>query len=351
MGCVSIFHPQFAILICGLSAVSATAADKGPTTRLGIQGTQFMLNGETRFLYGLSYYGALGAPPGMIHQDLDDMRRYGFNWIRVWANWRAFGAEAAAVDEEGRIIAPGMDTLKWLVGECDRRGMIVDVSLSRGNGISGAPRLQSLEAHRRAVEAIVTALMPWQNWYLDLSNERNIQDKRFTSVDDLRILRQRVRQLDPARFVTASHAGDLSRDELKSYLQTVAVDFISPHRPREASSPAQTKDKSPEYLAWMKESGRVVPVHYQEPFRRGFGKWEPLAADFILDAQNAKQSGAAGWCLHNGDQRDRSDGIPRRSFDLRDRRLFEQLDSEERKAMEALKAIVGDAVHQVAPTR
>src|SRR2546429_4550025 len=28
--------------------------------------------------------------------------RSGFNWIRVWANWRAFGADAAAVDGAGR---------------------------------------------------------------------------------------------------------------------------------------------------------------------------------------------------------------------------------------------------------
>jgi len=340
-----VFNPQFAILsaVCLLSAVSMTAADKDPATRLSIRGAQFTLNGEPTFLYGISYYGALGAPPEIIREDLGDMRRYGFNWIRIWANWRAFGADAAAVDADGQVIAAGMDKLKWLLAECDRRGMIVDVSLSRGNGISGPPRLQSLEAHRRAVEAIVAALTPWHNWYLDLSNERNIQDKRFTSVDDLRILRQRVRQLDPARMVTASHAGDLSREELKQYLQTVEMDFISPHRPREPHSPAQTEVKTPEYLAWMKESGRVVPVHYQEPFRRGFGKWEPLAADFILDAQNAKRSGAAGWCFHNGDRRDRADGIPRRSFDLRENRLFEQLDSEERKAMEALKGAFGNA--------
>lgn len=56
----------------------------------------------------------------------------------------------------------------------------------------------------------------------------------------------------------------------------------------------------------------------------------PSAEDFAADVRQAFAGGAAGWCLHNGDQRDRADGRPRRSFDLRDARLFEQLDDEER---------------------
>ena len=34
--------------------------------------------------------------------------------------------------------------------------------------------------------------------------------------------------------------------------------------------------------------------------------------------------GAAGWCFHNGDERAAKDGRPRRSFDLREKRLFEE---------------------------
>ena len=153
---------------------------QGATT-LGISDARFTLNGKVTFLYGMSYYGALGASEEFVRRDLDEIQRGGFNWIRVWANWRAFGADAAAVDGEGRPIAEGLQKLKWLVGECDRRGMVVDVSLSRANGVSGPPRLQTLEAHRRAVETLVGAFKPWRNWYLDLSNERNIQDKRFTA--------------------------------------------------------------------------------------------------------------------------------------------------------------------------
>ncbi|MBI4324708.1 MAG: hypothetical protein HY674_05535, partial [Chloroflexi bacterium] len=176
--------------------------------------------------------------------------------------------------------------------------------------------------------------------YLDLSNERNIKDKRFTGMDDLKVLRPLARQLDPGLLVTASHAGDMAPDELRDYLITVGVDFIAPHRPRSERSPEQTDTKTGDYLNRMRDLGRIVPVHYQEPFRRGYGKWEPGAEDFTADVRGALAGGAAGWCFHNGDERDRANGQPRRSFDLRAQRLFEQLDAEEQKAVQHLQEIV-----------
>jgi CubicO group peptidase (beta-lactamase class C family) len=313
---------------------------EAPKCVLGIEGRQFTVNGKQTFLHGISYYGALGAKEEFIRQDLDDLQRFGFNWIRVWANWRAFEADAAAVDGEGRPIAEGMERLKRLVAECDRRGVMVDVTFSRGNGISGPPRLQTLEAHRRAVESVVTALQPWRNWYLDLSNERNIRDARHTSFDDLRALRDLARQLNPRLLVTASQAGDISRDELRKYLEIAQVDFITPHRPRDARSPDQTEATTRRLFEWMKDIGRVVPVHYQEPFRRGYGNWNPQAEHFVSDLRAAMAGGAAGWCFHNGDQRAAPDGQPRRSFDLRERRLFEQSDDEELEAVKLMEAVV-----------
>jgi endo-1,4-beta-mannosidase len=313
-------------------------------TELKIKETRFTLNGRPTFLLGISYYGALGASEETRRRDLDEMQRLGFNWLRLWATWHAFENDVAAVDGEGSPRPQFLARLQSLVADCDRRGMVVDVSLSRGNGVSGPQRLQSLTAHRRAVEAIVGALMPHRNWYLDLSNERNIRDPRFTSDDDLKELRAVVRRLDPERLVTASHAGDIDRDDLRDYLQKVQVDFISPHRPRDAASPGQTEAKSREYLASIRELGRVVPLHYQEPFRRGFGRWEPKAEDFLADLRGAIAGGAAGWCFHNGDERDEKDGRPRRSFDLRDGRLFDQLDTEEKKAVEGVRGVLETAL-------
>jgi hypothetical protein len=322
-------------LLLSLGFMGALAQETAPAagTVLDTQDSRFTLNGTPAFLYGISYYGALGASEETIRQDLADMKRHGFNWLRVWATWAAFSNDVSAVDFEGRPREPFLKKLQWLVAECDRQNLVVDVSLSRGNGVTGPPKLQTHAAHRRAVESVVTALQPWRNWYLDLSNERNIKDQRFTSFKELGELRELARTLDAQRLVTASQGGDISTDALREYLFTARVDFVAPHRPRHAPSPGQTKEKSEHYLATMKQLGRVVPLHYQEPFRRGYGKWQPRAEDYVTDLTGARAGGAAGWCFHNGDTRAAPGGQPRRSFDLRERRLFEQLDDEERQAL------------------
>jgi hypothetical protein len=315
----------------------------GPVTRLGTDGTRFTVNDRPAFLFGVSYYGALGASDETVRSDLADLKKHGFNWVRVWATWAAFGEDVSAVDGEGKPREPFVNKVERLVAACDEQGLVVDVTLSRGNGSTGPARLQTLEAHRRAVETLVAALKAHRNWYLDLANERNIKDQRFTSFADLKELRELVRKLDPHRLVTASHAGDVSRADLSEYLQTVRVDFLSPHRPRSADSAGQTGARSKEYLTWMKELGREVPLHYQEPFRRDFGKWQPRAEDYVTDLKGALAGGAAGWCWHNGDNRAVKDGRPRRSFDLREQRLFEQLDEEEGTALPLLSKVMTEA--------
>ena len=65
------------------------------------------------------------------------------------------------------------------------------------------------------------------------------------------------------------------------------------------------------------------------------------AAAFVEDLQGALDGGAAGWCFHNGDTRQAPDGRPRRSFDLRDGRLFDQLDNEERALIAYLRSHIG----------
>jgi hypothetical protein len=330
------FTVSVALLVVWLLLASPVASS---AAELGISGSSFTLDGRPTFLLGASYYGALGASEDFVSRDLDELRRHGFNWIRVWATWAAFTNDVSAVDAHGKARAPFLQKLEALIAECDRRGMVVDVTLSRGNGVTGPTRLQSLTTHQRAVETLVTSLKAHRNWYLDLANERNIRDQRYVSTDELRQLCAVARRLDLRRLITASHAGgDLSRDDVRSYLLEARLDFLAPHRPRDSGSAEQTETKTREALTWMRELGRVVPIHYQEPFRRGYGGWQPRAADFVTDLRGARAGGAAGWCFHNGDTRGRPDGEPRRSFDLRDRRLFDQLDSEERAFLKQLQS-------------
>jgi beta-galactosidase GanA len=79
---------------------------------LGVRDTRFTVNGEPTFLLGMSYYGGLGAPEEFVRRDLDDLKRHGFNWVRVWATWGAFDRDVSAVDAEGRPREPFLGRLK-----------------------------------------------------------------------------------------------------------------------------------------------------------------------------------------------------------------------------------------------
>jgi hypothetical protein len=250
--------------------------------------------------------------------------------------WRVYEHDVSAVDSKGEVRAQYMNRLKWLLAECDRRGMVVDVTLNRREGSTEGGGLSNAKSHRRAVEVLVKTLKPYRNWYLDLANERDVGDARFVSCEELKRLREVVRKLDPERLVTASFGGhDLSEKDLRDVLVTVGAGFVCPHRPRRAGSPGQTESRTREALRMIKAMGRVVPLHHQEPFRRGYGRWVPVADDFLTDLRGAIAGGAAGWCFHNGSQRNGSEGQPRRSFDMRKRRLFEQLDEEEMRFVDA----------------
>ena len=197
-----------------------------------MDGSRFTLNGKPTFMLGISYYGALGAPEKLIRPDLDDIERHGFNWLRVWATWESFGDDVSAVDSRGEPRQPYMDKLKWLVAECDRRGLVVDVTLTRGKN---AGRVPDFESHRRAVETVVNALKQHRNWFIDLANERDVRDDRYVPPAELKTLRELVRRLDSPRLVTASFGGhDLDEDDIRDALVTAELDFLSPHRPRES---------------------------------------------------------------------------------------------------------------------
>jgi len=315
-----------------------------PILVLETQGTQFLIDQKPAFLLGASYYGGLGASDDFVDKDLAELKGLGFNWIRVWATWSAFENNVSAVDADGKAREPYLSRLKHLCEKADKFGMVVDVTLSRGNGVVGSGLLPSQEAHLNAVTVLAQELKWFRNVYFDIANERNIHDHRHATFEELVTLRNRIKELDPERLVTASHAGDISAEELNNYLAVVQVDFISPHRPRNARSPHQTAEKTHEYLNLMRKLGKIVPVHYQEPFRREYGEWEPLAQDFLTDLRNAKQGGAAGWCFHNGDVRKSSEGRPRRSFDMRqtEGRLFDQLDTEEKIVVDKAVSIISD---------
>ena len=119
---------------CRSLAVAGPDGQAEDHTTLGIQGTRFTLNGKPTFLLGISYYGGLGSPEAFLRRDLDDMQRHGFNWLRVWATCGLFDQDISVVDVGGRPRGPLLDKLERIVAECDRRGLVVDVTLTLAVG-------------------------------------------------------------------------------------------------------------------------------------------------------------------------------------------------------------------------
>ena len=340
----TLIHRQTTLRVIALLALAiAVYAEEDTKPRkdlvLGVSDTSFTLNGTKTFLLGASYYAALSIEDNAsVDADLRDLARHGFNWIRVWATWECDDVNISAIARDGAIREPYMTRLLKLCAKANAFNMAVDITVTR-NKQSAFPSTQ--QEHKAVLTQLATKLKPYRNLYFDVANERNIGDARHVSMDEVRELITTVKKIDPKRLCTASQGGDIENDEITSYLNTGKVDFLCPHRPREAASPRQTAAKTMAYLQFMASLPRKIPVLYQEPFRRGYSDWQPVAADFLEDLHNARQAGAAGWCWHNGSSRTSPDNRPRQSFDMRPRegRLFDQLDAEDRAFLDQLHKI------------
>ena len=299
----------------------------GNTLAIDADQRRLCVNGRPTFLFGASYFAGLGADEQAIQEDLAELKQAAVNCLRVWATWRAFDNDISAIDADGDERSPYWDRLLWLVELADKLGFVVDVTIDRGTGV-----LTDDDAHLNAAGVLAEALRERRNVYFDLANKRNAADARQVPSAILRQLRDRVKQADPDRLVTASNAGDLDPDRLYEYITAARLDFLTPHRPRQAGSPGQTAQKTELISRRMQRLGKVVPVLYQEPFRRGLDGWQPGADDFLTDLRAAIDSGAAGWFFHNGPAGTNPEARPRRCFDLRpnEGRLMPQLDNEER---------------------
>jgi hypothetical protein len=95
--------------------------------------------------------------------------------------------------------------------------------------------------------------------------------------------------------------------------------------------------------SWLDASDRVLVSGASTPrafkYRSSYG--EITLPGIPTSARTA--GGASGWCWHNGDNRAAKDGQPRRSFYLREQRLFAQLDEEERRALPLLSEVMAGA--------
>lgn len=320
------FYLTTIIALCQIAAL----AQIGHTATLGISknGSHFTVDGKPTFLLGISYYGAMTiSSPSFIKADLDDMQKDGFNWIRVWAFWDPGQMNVSVMDRDGNVREPYMSRLKSLIRECNRRKMIVDVTLSRGD----SPFPGNQKQHLACVKTLSKELKPYRNIYFDVGNERDVRDARYVSYEEMGELISAVKSIDPRRLCTASGVPGSAQD-MTNYLIKGHCDFIAPHLGRDKDSPKRTKSTVEQFISWMKEASlKRVPVHLQEPFRRDYGSYQPQEDDYYIDVIGAIEGGAAGWCLHNGSSKAESGKRRFRSFRMTDNdgRLYAQLDEVE----------------------
>ena len=318
---------KLVVCACCLLALGSLVAAPASAITLGVSadGRFFTVNGKSVYLNGISYYSGTSVDdPKDLKLDLDDMVKNRFNWIRVWTFW---GADIAVTDPNGQVREPGMSRLKTIITECNKRRMIVDVTMSHGN--HPAPSNQA--EHLACARTLAAELKPYRNVYIDVGNERDVGDARYVSLEDVGELITAIKAIDPQRICTASSCPG-SEDGMKQHLEVGKLDFIAPHLCRDDGCSAKTIGTVKELAGWMKALGRRVPIHLQEPFRRGYTDYQPTVEDFYRDDSGARIAEAAGWCLHNGSSRRGSGEQQRsRSFGMGKEhgRLYAQLDEVE----------------------
>ncbi len=318
------------IFFASCSVVSAV------TLGISADGRFFTLNGIPTYLNGVSYYGAQTiTTASYVTQDLDDMVADGFNWIRVWMYWTdpVTGEDVSVMTDDGTVRTTYMNRLKTLITECNTRGMIVDCSFNRdGNNSWVGPTNQT--QHLAAVQTLATELYSYTNIYFDLANECDVTDSRYVSPSELSALRARAKQYKPGVLCTASQTPSSATDLYNKYISP-GLDFISPHLCRDSTCPALTLGKVKDFISWMGSYGVRMPVHLQEPFRRGYGSWQPGTSDFLRDCIGGKNADGAGWCLHNGSN---YGSAPYRSFRMTNSngRLYSQWETAEQNACDQI---------------
>ena len=280
---------------------------------------------------GVSLFDALGpAPPR--DQDLDALKSWGINLVRVWAHWHE-----PIYLPDGALSEPGRTRLVQLAKRLESRGMIFELVLLRPGQLPGQPfALFASEAARlKAVESIASALREYRNVVFDLYNEHDHADGPI-SHRAARALRDKVKAIDPARLVTISSTeyhlvsakGEMTdagaqnlREEAGTGADAVGVDLVAAHLPRTDDWAAATGARVGAMRAVLEQSGPADSDLSERGASRG--RWEAARRRQLRPCgDRGAQRGRRGVGLsHDSRVRADEDGFPRRDVGRRTRRL------------------------------
>src|SRR5262249_12986252 len=192
------FTRLFAI---GLAFVATFAIEgRALAQTLTVQGDRFLVDGTSRFLVFISYFGALGAEN--VTADLRYFRSKGFDAVRIWPN---VFTGPQLMRSDGTLDAGSLARLQFVLDRARDERLIVDVSFT-------AEHIPGLDAARfkDGILATTAALKPYRNLLFDIQNERNVYGPfgRPLSGDDVASIRAGIKSIDPDRVVTASNSSE-----------------------------------------------------------------------------------------------------------------------------------------------
>lgn len=324
------------LLTAVVSALASPDARQGAGgSVLGVAGPQFTVDGQERFLLGVSLFDALGPTPPS-GDDLETLARWGVGIVRVWAHWRE-----PIYARDGSLTPQGRHRLEALLDRLGTRGLM-ELVLFRPGQLPGQrfALFESPAARLRAAREIATALRGRRNVLFDLYNEHDHRDGPITHAE-ARALRDVVKAADPDRLVTISSTerhlvnengalDDRGRANLSaeagSGAASVHVDVLSPHLPRTDDWAAATASRVTTLRNELVRLNVVIPVYLNEEHRAEPGRGTIPAAVYLAAAAGAREAGAAGWVFHTP-----------AGYALSTTGFVRALGAEERRALEALR--------------
>lgn len=323
------------MVVVAVAVVVHGAENARTTPALTVAGQAFQIDGRVEFLPGVSLFDALGPTPPR-DQDLDAIKSWGVKIVRVWSHWNV-----PIYDADGTLTASGDRRLIQLVRRLQSRGLILELVLLRPGQLPGQPFaiFTSEGARLRAIESITIALREYGNVLFDLFNEHDHGDGPITHVA-LRVLRDKVKALDPDRVVTVSSTeyhlidGDSRvgepqarnlREEAGTDAGAVGVDVVAMHAPRTKGWAAATAGRVAALRSSLDQIDRRLPIYLSEE-NRASGDVRLPADEYRRAITGARQAGAAGWVFHT-----------EAGFELRTQPFLNALNPEERTALSRLQ--------------
>ena len=269
----------------GVLLAALLIAVPGAAQQLTIQGAQFAVDGDRRFLTFITYFGALGAAD--VAADLQFLHDSGFDGVRIMTNWRD---SPKLMREDGSLNPYLLDRLAFIMDRARSLRLIVDITFN-------AEQVEGLDAarFRTAIIATTRALISYENVLFDIQNERDVYGPfgRSLSPTNVAAIAAAIKTVHPSRIVTASSSPNTSPSETARFTADSGLDVTAYHDDRVANW--FDRGRLASIVGVLRTNGR--PAYLQEPARFPFPSTD-RADYFRLARENAKRVGAAAWCFH-----------------------------------------------------